>query len=391
MHGRPVFSRGHSIVIYFDNSATTRVDDDVAAVAVQKMTQQFGNPSSLHFLGAQAYQDLNVARNQVAKMLGAKSACIYFTSGGTESNHLAVQGGARANSRVGKHVVTTAIEHASVLGACRALEKQGWQVDYVRPNLATGRIRAEDIVRAVTPQTALVSCMQVNSETGELLPLREIIRGVHEKNPDTRIHVDCVQGFGKIPFKLHEYDVDFVSASAHKIHGPKGVGALYVREGVPMQPLYPGGSQEGGLRPGTESVPLACAFGCAADKLLPEILENYGSVQRLQHYLMERLRQLPQIRLTMTENISPYILHFAIPGIPSHETVSYFSLEGIYLSAGSACSRGQPSHVVAAMNLPPDIRDSVIRLSFCKYNTIAEADAFLEKLQIWLGRHGHSV
>ena len=245
-------------MIYFDNSATTRVDSDIALVAAEAMTKNFGNPSSLHYVGVQAYQALNVARNQIAKMWGAKTNCIVFTSGGTESNNLAIQGGAAANLSTGKHVVTTAIEHSSVLGACGVLEKQGYQVTYVRPDPVTGCIRAEDFVNAVNQETALVSCMEVNSETGELLPIKEIIQGVRRKNPNTRIHVDCVQGFGKIPFKVYEYDADFLSASSHKIHGPKGIGALYIKDGVMVRPFLYGGKQERGIKPGTENVPLAC-------------------------------------------------------------------------------------------------------------------------------------
>ena len=374
-------------MIYFDNSATTRVDPDVARCAAEVMTENFGNPSSLHYVGVQAYQALNVARNQIAKMLGAKTSCIVFTSGGTESNNLAIQGGAAANLSSGRHIVTTAIEHSSVLGACKALEAQGFRVTYVRPDPASGRIRAEDIIHAVDQETALVSCMAVNSETGELLPVREMIQGVRRKNPDTRIHVDCVQGFGKIPFKVHEYDVDFLSASSHKIHGPKGIGALYIKEGVPLQPFFYGGKQEAGIKPGTENVPLACAFGLAADKLLPRIQENFRYVQDLQADLIRQLREIPRVRLTMTENISPFILNFSIPGIPSHETVSHFSMENIYIAAGSACSKGEPSHVITAMGLPQEVIDSVLRISFCKYNTKDEIDIFVRKLKEWIALH----
>ena len=374
-------------MIYFDNSATTRVDPDVAQAAAAAMTENFGNPSSLHYVGVQAYQALNVARNQIAKMLGAKTSCIVFTSGGTESNNLAIQGGAAANLSAGKHIVTSAIEHSSVLGACSALEGQGCRVTYVRPDPAAGRIRAEDFINAVDEETALVSCMEVNSETGELLPIKEIIHGVRRKNPNTRIHVDCVQGFGKIPFKVYEYDVDFLSASSHKFHGPKGIGALYIKDGVTVRPFLYGGRQERGIKPGTENVPLACAFGLAADKLLPRIQENFQYVQGLQAHLIRQLQEIPQVRLTMTENISPYILNFSIPGIPSHETVSHFSMENIYIAAGSACSKGEPSHVIAAMGLPQEVIDSVLRISFCKYNTIEEIDVFIRKLKEWITQH----
>lgn len=348
------------------------------------MTKNFGNPSSLHYVGVQAYQALNVARNQIAKMWGAKTNCIVFTSGGTESNNLAIQGGAAANLSTGKHVVTTAIEHSSVLGACGVLEKQGYQVTYVRPDPVTGCIRAEDFVNAVNQETALVSCMEVNSETGELLPIKEIIQGVRRKNPNTRIHVDCVQGFGKIPFKVYEYDADFLSASSHKIHGPKGIGALYIKDGVMVRPFLYGGKQERGIKPGTENVPLLVPLGMPLTSCF-RAFERISSMFRVYRtILIHKLQEIPQVRLTMTNNISPYILNFSIPGIPSQETVSHFSMENIYIDAGSACSKGEPSHVIAAMGLPEEVVSSVIRVSFCRYNTTEEIDQFIATLKQWV-------
>lgn len=223
-------------MIYFDNSATTCVDAEVADRAVEIMCRQFGNPSSLHGVGSSAYMELGIARNQIAKMIAARTGDIYFTSGGTESNNIAVQGAARA-CRWGKHIVTTAIEHDSILKACAYLESGGWQVTYVAPNPDTHHIAAQDIIDAVRDDTVLVSVMFVNNETGEILPIKEIVNGVRKRNPKTLIHCDCVQGFGKLPFKLHVYDVDMISASAHKIHGPKGIGALYLRRPDLVFPL----------------------------------------------------------------------------------------------------------------------------------------------------------
>ncbi len=259
--GRPLsqIAERRDRMIYFDNSATTCVDAEVADRAVEIMCRQFGNPSSLHGVGSSAYTELGIARNQIAKMIAARTGDIYFTSGGTESNNIAVQGAARA-CRWGKHIVTTAIEHASILKACAYLESGGWQVTYVAPNPDTHHIAAQDIIDAVRDDTVLVSVMFVNNETGEILPIKEIVNGVRKRNPKTLIHCDCVQGFGKLPFKLHVYDVDMISASAHKIHGPKGIGALYLRRPDLVFPLEFGGSQEGKVNPGTESVPPCMCF-----------------------------------------------------------------------------------------------------------------------------------
>lgn len=368
-------------MVYLDNSATTRVDPQVAQRAVEVMCGAFGNPSSLHGVGSAAYMELGIARNQIAKMLAAKTACIYFTSGGTESNNIAIQGGALANAAVGKHLVTTMIEHDSVLHSCQHMERLGWEVSYVRPDQQTHRLRTEDIVKAVRQDTALVSVMFVNNETGEILPIQEIVRGVREKNPRTRIHCDCVQGFGKLPFKLHQYDVDMVSISGHKIHAPKGIGALYLRSPEFVQPLEFGGSQEGGINPGTESVPLACAFGCASDIALYHLSEYQEKVSRLKAYLIERLEsEFPGVQINSPNGASPYILSISLPGAISHELVTKLSGKGVYVSAGSACSKGSRSHVLEAMGLDPDRIDSVLRISLCHENCEADLDGLIQAI-----------
>lgn len=372
-------------MIYFDNSATTRVDETAAERAVQIMRGQFGNPSSLHGVGAEAYGELGIARNQIAKMLAAKTDCVYFTSGGTESNNLAIQGGARANMKTGRHIVATAIEHDSVLFACQYMEQQGWRVTYVRPDPESHRISAEDVIGAVEADTALVSVMFVNNETGEILPLAEIVDGVRKKNPDTLIHTDCVQGFGKIPFKLFQYDVDMVSASAHKIHGPKGIGALYLRRRDMVEPLMYGGSQEGRISPGTESVPLACAFGEAADKALYRMTERLEQVANVRRRLEDRLlEKIPGAAVNSPSDASPYILNVSLPGIPSYDIINWLSMRQIYVSAGSACSKGAKSHVLQAMGFDGERIDTALRISLSKYNTFDEADLFVNALEDYL-------
>lgn len=371
-------------MIYFDNSATTRVDREVAQRAVELMTEKFGNPSSLHYLGAEAYTELGVARNQIAKMLGAHTDRIYFTSGGTESNNIAIQGGMRANRQNGDHLVTTAIEHDSILACGKRLERQGYRVTYVHPNRKTHRIQVQDIVDAVGADTAMVSVMQANNETGEILPIREIVACVRAKNPKTLIHCDCVQGFGKIPFKLHVCDVDMISASSHKIHGPKGVGMLYLRRPELVEPLELGGAQEGKINPGTENVPLACAFGLAADQALCEIQENAARIARVRAYLLDRLKAArPDALINSPLDGSPYILNFSLPGVESHELVSFLSLHGIYVSSGSACTKGARSHVLRAMGFDEARVGGALRISFSKHSTEEEVDGLINTLQVY--------
>lgn len=369
-------------MVYLDNSATTRVDPQVAQRAVEVMCKTFGNPSSLHGVGSAAYTELGVARNQIAKMLAAKTSCIYFTSGGTASNNIAIQGGALANVAVGKHLVTTMIEHDSILHSCRHMEELGWEVSYVRPDPKMHLLRAEDVIQAVRPDTALVSVMFVNNETGEILPIKEIVEGVRKKNPQTRIHCDCVQGFGKLPFKLHEYDVDMASMSGHKIHAPKGIGALYLRDPSLVKPLKFGGSQEGKINPGTESFPLACAFGLASDLALYRIKEQAEETAKLRQHFIERLQSaFPDMLINSPEKSSPYVLSVSLPGASSHDLVSKLSGQGVYVSAGSACSKGSRSHVLEAMGLEPERIDSVLRISFGTENRKEDADVLVEAIK----------
>lgn len=368
-------------MIYLDNSATTQTDREVAHLAVELMTEKFGNPSSLHHLGMEAYQSVMNARYQLARMLSCPTSCVCFTSGGTESNNLAVYGAAMANRHRGNHIITTSIEHSSVLGSCRALEEEGFSVTYIKPDPVTHRIGAEDIINAVRGDTVLISMMHVNNETGEILPVAETAKAVKKRNPHILIHTDAVQSFGKIPVKVYELKADLISASGHKLHAPKGVGMLYIREGCPVKPFVHGGSQERRIHPGTESVPLSCGFGLAAEKMLFSMQQNLEQVTKLRDHLKDRLMQtFHRISINSPEDGLPYILNFSLPGHLSGDIVDALSMKDIYISAGSACSKGARSHVLESAGYSPEIVESALRVSFSSRNTLKEIDLLLENL-----------
>lgn len=367
--------------IYLDNCATTATDKSVAGLVYRISTEEYGNPSSLHGVGADAYKLIGTARHQAAKVLAAQTSRVYFTSGGTESNNLAIFGAAYGPWCPGRHIVTTAIEHSSVLNSFRALQREGFRVTTVMPRRSDGRIHAEDIIDAVEPDTALVSFMYVNNETGEILPASEIISGVRAKNPDTLIHCDCVQGFAKLPFRLFEFDVDSLSASAHKLHGPKGVGCLYLKDRSRYAPRIFGGSQESGVKPGTENVASIAGFGEACDAALLRFHENLEHAQQLKQLLTGGLSAFGSVSINSPENSSPYILNFSLCGYDASDIVSYMSGKGIYISAGSACSKGTRSHVIRSMGLGEAELAGAIRVSFSKYNTADDVDAFLAELK----------
>lgn len=367
--------------VYLDNSATTRTDRRVADRIYEMLTVSYGNPSSLHGMGAEAYQCLGTARHQVAKMISAGTSNIYFTSGGTESNNLAILGGARGNREAGSRLVTTRIEHSSVAAPFTCLEKNGYTVTRVGPRAESHRMAAEDIIDAVDQDTSLVSFMYVNNETGEILPVKEMVEGIRKKNPRTLIHCDCVQGFGKIPFKLFEMDVDMMSASAHKLHGPKGVGCLYVKDRNRMEPRIFGGNQESGIKPGTENTALIAGFGLACDLALVRIQENHRYVSGLRTQLLKGLKDMGSVHINSPLDGSPYILNFSPAGHPADEVVSAMSGNGVYVSAGSACSKGARSHVIEAMGYGVDIVECAVRVSLSHENTAEDVERFLDVLR----------
>ena len=364
---------------YLDNSATTAVTPEVAALAARIMTEQYGNPSSLHRRGFWAERALTEARGQVAAVLRCRPEEIIFTSGGTESNNLALLGAARAARRRGNRIVTTAVEHHSVLAVCRQLESEGFEVAYVSPD-AGGVITPESFAAACDEKTVLASCMMVNSETGALHDIPAIAAACRRKNPGILFHADCVQAFGRLEIAPARWGVQLVSVSGHKIHAPKGVGALYVAKGVRLLPPLYGSGQERGLRPGTENLPGICAMGLAAERMNARRAENAAHFTALRQKLITNLSQSPAVCINSPEAAAPYIINLSVEGIRSEIMIHYLEQFEIYVSSGSACAKGERSHVLTAMGLPEDRVDSAIRVSMTDTTAEEEIDEFCRRL-----------
>lgn len=364
--------------VYLDNSATTRVCTAAAEKAYHMMTETYGNPSSLHTLGFQAEQELTAARRQVADMVGAQPEQILFTSGGTEANNLAVFGAVAAHARDGKHIVTTAVEHSSVAAACDQLEQQGYEVTRLTPG-DSGILTAQEIVAACRPDTVLVAVMMVNNETGARFAIETAIPGIRQVSPRAHVHCDAVQAAGKLPLYAERWGFDSVSVSAHKIHGPKGVGALYLRRGSRVIPRTYGGKQEGGIRPGTEPAPLIAAFGAAIGELPPPH-RQMAHYDILRQHLLERLGDNPGVRFHIPASHVPYIIHLSVPGYKSETLLHFLAQKDIFVSSGSACAKGAKSPVLTALGLPAAEIDSALRVSLCRDNTIEDIDRFADGL-----------
>lgn len=365
--------------IYLDNSATTAVFPQAAEAAVRMMTTCYGNPSSLHTLGFQAEQELVAARSRVAKLIGVPADTLLFTSGGTEANNLAILGGAAAKARRGKHVLTSEIEHSSVLAAVERLEKQGFEVERLSPT-ADGRISPQAVLAACRADTVLVSLMTVNNETGARLDWTSLAAEIRKKSPEALIHTDAVQAAAKIPLSPLKQGVDLLSFSGHKLHAPKGVGALYVRKGVRLiPPAALGGGQEKGLRSGTEALPAIVAFGEAATHL-PSPDAFLAHTENLRAHLLRGLADLPAI-VRLPENGVPYIVSASFVGVRSETLVHFLAERHVYVSSGSACAKGKQSHVLTAMKLPPREISSSLRFSFSMENTTQDIDELLVALR----------
>ncbi|QAT51082.1 cysteine desulfurase [Caproiciproducens sp. NJN-50] len=360
--------------LYFDNSSTTRVCRASAEKVMETMTENYGNPSSLHSLGFRAERAMDEARTAVAARLGAEKEEIYFTSGGTESNNLALFGAAHALRRRGNHIVTTQIEHPSVLNVMRRLEQEGYEVTYLKPD-PFGRITAEQIRGAVDEKTVLVSLMCVNNEVGSILPVEAAAQAVRSAGAPALVHADAVQAFGKLPLNPRRAGIDLLSVSAHKIHGPKGVGALYVRRGVHLEPRVFGGGQEKDVRPGTEAMPLIAGFGAAAGAL-PDVQAELRAMKELNSYCRGELQKIGGIEFNSAPDALPYILNLSALGVRAETMLHFLSDHGIFVSSGSACAKGRASHVLSAMGLPRERIASALRLSFSRYNTKEEIDVF---------------
>lgn len=370
--------------VYLDNAATTRVSESSARAASEAMLQHWGNPSSRHSLGLDAERLIDSARRSVAAELHAREDEIFFTSGGTEANNTALLGAAHAKQRIGKRVIISSVEHSSVLDAAAQLETEGFDVVRISPR-ADGNICIDDIAQALTPETILLSFMVVNNETGAVTDTAAIARLLKRTKSNALLHCDAVQAFGKLSLSVDRLGCDLLSLSGHKIHAPKGVGAFYCRKGVRILPLHFGGSQQNKLRPGTEPVPLIAALD-AAVKLLPPQNERLGYISELNAYCRERLmseeiQSLAPIVINSPDNAAPHIISFATGCIKSETLLNFFSSRGIYVSSGSACSKGKASHVLLSLGLAPHIADSTIRVSFCGDNTKEDIDAMLEALK----------
>lgn len=370
---------------YLDNSATTPVCAEAAEAVTDALLHNWGNPSSLYRKGMQAESLLDDAREAVAERLGCRSEEIVFTSGGTESNNIAILGTAAAMRRYGKRVVISSVEHSSVEEAARQLEQQGFEVVRL-PVGRDGKVSPQALYRTINRDTILVSMMAVNNEVGSVQPVAEMRRAVRAAGSPAVIHCDAVQAFGKLPgLRPGAMGVDLMSVSSHKIHGPKGAGALYVRGGykkggssVRVSPRTFGGLQEWMLRPGTEPVPAIAGFG-AAVRALPDAEKTYPHVQRLQAYLLDGLASIDGVTVHSPPDALPYIVNFST-GVNSEPMMNFLSRREIYVSSGSACAKGHKSHVLRSMGLPDAEIASALRVSFSHNTTTEDIDVFLAAL-----------
>lgn len=366
---------------YLDNSATTKPDKAVADKIYEMLTVNFGNPSSFHKEGLNANLELRAAREKIANALSCESEEIYFTSGGTEANNLAILGAAEAGKRKGKRIVTTAIEHESVLQSVDELEKQGFEVIRLMPD-KQGRITEQQVFDAVNSDTILVSMMYVNNEVGSIMPVKSIKKAVKRANAPALIHIDCVQAFGKLEVKPSKLGADLVTVTAHKIHGPKGVGALYLKKGTRILPRVFGGEQEKKLRPGTEAIPLIAGFGVAAD-LIPDLKKQSEKIKEINAYAKEGLLSVPGVKINSGDDASDYIINLFVPTFMTSQTVVQHlsSKYGVYVSNGSACAKGKRSHVLTAMKLDDKIIEKSIRVSFSRTTTKGDIDELVNAIK----------
>jgi len=368
--------------IYLDNSATTQTDPQVAALIGEIMVEEYGNPSSLHQKGLDAQLRLEQAQKQVARLMGAPDPqSVVFTSGGTESNNLAIFGGVSARQRRGRRIITTAFEHSSVLGPFAHLEEQGFEAVYIQPD-RQGRIDPAAVLEAVNDDTIFVSVMMVNNEVGTIQPIAQLAQAAKEKNPQLLFHCDAVQAFGKLPIQMGKTQVDLMSVSGHKIHAPKGVGALYVKKGVRINPILYGGSQQRGIRPGTENLPLACGMGLAAQLAEEKLPAAYEAITAVKAHLVKRIAGMEGVTINSPADSLPYILNLSAVGYRSEVMLHFLESRGIYVSSASACTKNAKSHVLAAMGLAPKVIDGALRVSFQRSTSVEEVDAFADALSL---------
>lgn len=364
--------------IYLDNSATTKPLDEVVDKMTAVLKNNYGNPSSLHNKGLEAEKVIKSARKNIADKLAVNPEEIYFSSGGTESNNLAIKGIAYNYQNRGRHLITTGVEHPSVLESFLALEEDGFEVSYLKPD-KYGNISFDELADSITKYTTLVSLIHINNELGTILPIDEIGRIIKEKNKNTYFHTDCVQSFGKVLLHPKKSNIDLLTISGHKIHGPKGIGALYKRNGVELKAQIVGGGQESGVRCGTENIP-GLAGLIPAVKALPDYSsqDNYNKdLNKLKKYFIKQLSKIKRKHIINSpENGAPHLLNISFPGIKGEVLIHSLEGEGIYVSTGSAChsKSNEKSHVLRAIGLPAEQIDGTIRISFSHFNTREDID-----------------
>ena len=369
--------------VYLDNSATTRCFDEVAELMTKIMCEDYGNPSSLHRKGVQAEQYIRYAKETIAKNLKVNEKEIFFTSGGTESDNLALRGCAYANCRAGRHLITTQIEHPAILQTMKQLEEEGFRVTYL-PVDEKGCIRPEDLQRAITGETILVSIMHTNNEVGSLQPIEEAGALIKRMNPRILFHVDAVQGYGKfriLPKKMH---IDLLSVSGHKIHGPKGIGFLYVDEKVKIKPILFGGGQQNGLRSGTENVPAIAGLAKAIEIVYSNLDREVEELYQIKEAFVEGVKQIPDVFVNghSGRDGAPHVVSVSFQGVRSEVLLHALEDKGVYVSAGSACSahKPQPSATLQAMGIDKELLGSTIRFSFSAFTTMDEISYTLQCL-----------
>lgn len=358
--------------VYLDNSATTKPCDAAVKKAIQLCTETYGNPSSLHMGGFNAKKELDNARNTISKFLSCGENEIFFTPSGTIANYTAIMGTARTKKREGKKIITTLLEHPSVLKNFELLAEQGFDPIYLKP-AQNGKISLDELANAIDENTILVSVMAVNNEVGSIQDIDKIKGIIRDKKSKAYFHCDAVQGFGKIPLKPKKMGIDLMSMSAHKIHGLKGAGALYVNSSIRLMPAIAGGGQENGLVSGTEAMPAICAFGAAVNDI-GNVERNLNNVSDVKNYFIDKISDLDKIYVNSPENALPYIINISVEGVPSQVMLNSLSSMGIYVSAGSACAKGHRSDVLTAMGIAPQIIDSAIRISLAKTTTKNDMD-----------------
>ena len=367
-------------MIYLDNSATTKPCQAAVDAITDALTNCWGNPSSLYGFGIEAAHQLRSARSKVAAALGAEIDRVFFTSGGTEADNWAIMGTVKRLGKRGKHIITTAVEHHAILNTTKYLESQGFEVTYLQPD-NLGRITLDALKSALRKDTILVSVMMVNNESGAVMPIAQMAKLTHRVCPDAIFHTDAVQGFLKIPFQAKTLGADLISIPSHKVHGPKGVGALYISPRLKsFPPLIYGGGQENGYRSGTEGTPAIFGFAAACAECAATLKEDIRTEAELLTYALQKLESMEGIVVNGAHE-APHILNLSIPGVPTQNTINILQDAGICVSAGSACAKGHRSHVMTAMHLSPEIIDSSFRVSLCRDNTQADMEDLLKGIQ----------